>query len=171
MTSTKRYFEEKQRMNQWFIWVVLLLLNGITAVAVYVQIIEKHPVGNNPMSNVGLIILSVLMVALTVFILSVRLETQIFSDHITFKLSPFHVKTRIVKHEELQSIEVRKYNPILEYGGWGLRGFGKNVAYNISGNQGIQLELKNGKRILLGTRNPDAVREVLRVAGYIKSGN
>jgi hypothetical protein len=166
MTSTKRYFEEKQRMNQWFIWVVLLLLNGITAVAVYVQIIEKHPVGNNPMSNVGLIILSVLMVAFTAFILSVRLEIQIDSDHIAFKLSPFHVKTRIIKHDELQSIAVRKYKPILEYGGWGLRGFGKNVAYNISGNQGIQLELKNGKRILLGTQNPDAAREALHAAGY-----
>jgi hypothetical protein len=167
MAQIKRYFEERQRMNQWFIWVVLLLINGVTAVSVYVQIIEKQPVGNNPMSNVGLIILSVLMVAFTVFILSVRLETQILGDHITYKLSPFHLKARIVKFDELQSIGVRKYNPILEYGGWGLRGFGKNIAYNISGNQGIQLELKTGQRILLGTKNPKAVQEALQAVGLI----
>lgn len=167
MAQTQCYFEERQRMNQWFIWVVLLLINGVTAVSVYVQIIEKQPVGNNPMSNVGLIILSVLMVAFTVFVLSVRLETQILGDHIAYKLSPFHLKTRIVKFDELRSIGVRKYNPILEYGGWGLRGFGKNVAYNISGSQGIQLELKSGHRILLGTKNPDAVQEALRAAGMI----
>lgn len=166
MEPTACYFEEKQRMNQWFIWVVLLFLNGLSAVGVYVQIIEKQPVGNNPMSDIGLIILAVFMVALTVFILSVRLETKIFEDHIAFRLSPFHLKVRQIKRDQLKSIDVRTYKPILEYGGWGLRGMGKNVAYNISGNQGIQLELHNGKRILLGTRQPDAARAALNAAGY-----
>jgi len=166
METTACYFEEKQRMNQWFIWVVLLIINGITAVSVYVQIIEKQPVGNNPISDVGLIILAVFMVAFTVFILSVRLETRIFEDHIAFRLSPFHLKARRIERDQLKIIDVRKYKPILEYGGWGLRGMGKNVAYNISGNQGIQLELHNGKRILLGTRQPDAARAALDAAGY-----
>lgn len=162
-------FEESQRLNQWFIWVILLMINGITAVSVYLQIFEKQPVGNKPMSDLGLIILAVAMVAFTVFILSVRLETRIFTQQIQCKLSPFHLKKRIYKHDELASVSVRTYKPILEYGGWGLRGFGKNVAFNISGNEGIQLELKNGKRILIGTRQSEAAAKALQLAGFTLS--
>jgi len=36
------------------------------------------------------------------------------------------------------------------------------VAYNISGNMGLQLELKNGKKILLGTRKPTELEDVLK---------
>jgi len=62
---------------------------------------------------------------------------------------------------------VRKYSPIGEYGGWGYRVAGKRsgVAYNISGNMGIQIELKNGKKILLGTRKPEEAKEALRKSG------
>jgi len=61
---------------------------------------------------------------------------------------------------------LRKYNPILEYGGWGVRtqwGIRWNsIAYNAWGNKGLQLELSNGKQILIGTRKPLEMYEVLR---------
>lgn len=50
---------------------------------------------------------------------------------------------------------MRLYRPIKEFGGWGMRTAfnGKNgKAYNVSGNVGIQLELKNGSKTLLGTQ-------------------
>nr|MBP6978828.1 hypothetical protein [Lentimicrobiaceae bacterium] len=58
------------------------------------------------------------------------------------------------------------YSTIGEYGGWGYRMGGKKagVAYNISGNMGLQLELKNGKKILLGTKKPVEMEEALKKA-------
>jgi hypothetical protein len=61
------------------------------------------------------------------------------------------------------SIEVRKYSPIKEYGGWGFRyGFKNGKAYNISGNMGLQLILKNGDRILIGTQKPEELETYLK---------
>ena len=48
---------------------------------------------------------------------------------------------------------VRTYSPLGEYGGWGLRYSlsGNGMAYNVSGNKGLQLELSNGKKVLFST--------------------
>ncbi|MGK0329715.1 MAG: hypothetical protein ACJAXF_003214, partial [Polaribacter sp.] len=60
----------------------------------------------------------------------------------------------------------RTYLPISEFGGWGLRGGfffnkGKEKAVNISGNIGIQLILKSGKKLLIGTQKESEAKSVL----------
>ena len=37
------------------------------------------------------------------------------------------------------------------YYGWGIHFFGKGWLYNVSGTQGVELELKNGKKVRIGT--------------------
>ena len=49
----------------------------------------------------------------------------------------------------------------MDYGGWGIKYGLKGLAYNISGNFGIQLELKSGSKILIGTQKPDEVKKLL----------
>ena len=62
--------------------------------------------------------------------------------------------------------EARTYRPILEYGGWGIRyTMGRGWAYNVSGNQGVQLELASGKRILIGSQRAE---ELARAIGEAK---
>jgi len=53
--------------------------------------------------------------------------------------------------------EARIYHPIREYGGWGVRygGRRRGWAYNVSGNCGVQLELQDGTRILIGSQRAD----------------
>jgi len=56
---------------------------------------------------------------------------------------------------------VRKYSPLFEYGGWGLRWSLNGKAVNVRGNMGIQVVLKNGSRILIGTSNPEDAKMAL----------
>lgn len=68
--------------------------------------------------------------------------------------------------EQIDSAYVRSYNPIGEYGGWGIRGGklwskSKGKAINVSGDIGIQLELKNGDKLLIGTQKKEEARSVL----------
>lgn len=61
---------------------------------------------------------------------------------------------------------VRTYDALSEYGGWGLKGGAlwnnsKGKAINVSGNIGIQLELKNGKKLLIGTQKKKEAENVL----------
>jgi len=38
-------------------------------------------------------------------------------------------------------------------------------AYNVSGNKGIQLVFTNGRKLLIGTKRPEEVKEILEKLG------
>ena len=54
------------------------------------------------------------------------------------------------------------YRPIREYGGWGIRGFGKRRALNMRGDRGVLLIRKDGSTMLIGSQKP---RELLAALG------
>jgi hypothetical protein len=88
---------------------------------------------------------------LCLFLLSLRLQTTIDKIGVHYKMFPFHFKWQTIKWEEIQQDEIRTYQPLKEYGGWGLRYGRSGKAYTISGKNGLQLYLKNGKKVLIGT--------------------
>jgi hypothetical protein len=64
---------------------------------------------------------------------------------------------------EIASVEVEKYKPIIEFGGWGVRKrfLSRKTAYNISGNMGMRVIMKNGSQIMFGTRKPDEMKHAV----------
>lgn len=101
-------------------------------------------------------------------LLGLRLDTEIRNDGVYVRFFPFALRLKRYGWEEIEKAYVRPYKPLLEYGGWGIRYGRKGKALNVSGNMGLQLELKNGKKLLIGTRKPEvlqAVIEELEVAG------
>lgn len=75
---------------------------------------------------------------------------------------PLHFKWQHIDWTEVSSVYVREYDPLTEYGGWGLKGFAANRAYNVAGSNGLQLVLRNGKRVLVGTQCPNEIRQLLQ---------
>ncbi|MBE9601319.1 hypothetical protein [Pedobacter sp. MC2016-24] len=65
---------------------------------------------------------------------------------------------------------VRKYSPLTEYGGWGIRFglFGQGNAFNVSGNEGLQLEFNDHTKLLIGTKKPAELTETLNKIGQLK---
>jgi hypothetical protein len=55
----------------------------------------------------------------------------------------------------------RTYKPLSEYGGWGIKYGRSGWAYNIIGDQGVQLELDNGKRILIGSQHAEELEQAI----------
>jgi len=67
---------------------------------------------------------------------------------------------------------VRKYNPLLEYGGWGIRGVSKIMfleigkiswVHHIKGIKGIEIEHSDGGKILFGTQDPDSAQKTIGI--------
>ena len=131
------------------------------------QIILGQQFGNKPPSDGFLIFATVtaviFCVSLTLLFLKSRLETEVRQDGIYYRFFPFINKFRKIDPGSLKYAKVRIYHPITEFGGWGIRFSlsGNGVAYTVSGNLGLQLELKNGNKILLGSQKPDEFRSVL----------
>lgn len=119
------------------------------------------------MSNDGLLLTSAIFAAIVLLFLNLKLETYIQSDGIYVRFFPVHFSYRFFAFEELEKSYVRKYSPLWEYGGWGLRYgiFGQGKAFNVAGNQGLQLEFKDGSKLLIGTQKPTELAQVLILLG------
>lgn len=154
-------FTEKQKFTQWWIWLVLIGINGMFLYGIYRQIILNEIFGDNQISNEALIVLYVLTLLITLLFVIMRLDTKINKEGIYVRLYPLHLNFKFYKWDEIEKAYIRKYNPILEFGGWGLRFGFKGMAYNVSGNKGLQLEFKNGNKLLIGTNRAEELKKVL----------
>lgn len=160
------YFREVQRFRQPWLWVLLVGCAAWFTWAAWQQLGQGEPVGSNPMGDAGrLIAWALAALGLPGLFLLTRLRTEVREDGVYLRFSPFHRRDRCFPLEELARVESVTYNPVLEYGGWGIRIGRRGWAYNVSGRLGVRLTLGSGKEILIGTRNPeafvDAVHEAL----------
>jgi|SRR5579871_1042093 len=148
-------FREVQRFTQAWLWIVILLSLSGAFVAIY-EAQNSRAIRNAPGAGPAITILSVISAAVVGWISQAKLITEVRSDALSvrfFLLWP----ERLIPWNEIQSAEPVTYNPLLEYGGWGVR-FGRNGrAYNVKGSRGVQLVLTNGKRILVGSEQPEAL--------------
>lgn len=106
------------------------------------------------------LLLAVLGLCLPLLAWRFRLETTVRADGVHVQLTPF--APRFIPFDEIESAEVRQYHPLREYGGWGLRRGPAGAAYTMRGDRGVQLTLKNGERILIGSEAPEALADAIR---------
>ena len=168
--DNKILFTERQKFNQWWLWLILLGVNMLFLFGVFKQVIGGQQFGNKSMSDTGLIIATGLTILLTLLFVNFRLDTQIKKDGIYVRFFPFHVKFKRYTWDSLTKSYVRQYSAITEYGGWGLKLglFGKGTAYNVSGDKGLQLEFTTNKKLLIGTNKADEITETLNKIGQLK---
>ncbi len=155
-----KVFKETQRFDQW--WLRILLIAALL-VSMSPLIFEYQNVVHSKAELTSIItsVLIILALFLTFWFLF-KLETRIDENGIEYRYLPFHRKARARSWDKIRSISVRKYNPILEYGGWGYRiGLRKKRALNVKGNMGIQIVYNNGRQLLLGTQRPGDAEAVI----------
>ncbi len=158
---SKTLFKETQRFNQKWIIILISIPLIITSWGIVQQIILGKPFGNNPTPDWVLWLSFFVPVLIIVFIFSLTLNTRIDKNGIFYRFSPVHRKDRWIKWSEIKDVYVRKYRPIKEYGGWGFRIGRSGKALNTSGNMGLQIKFKDGKKLLLGTHKPEELERVL----------
>lgn len=149
-------FREVQRFRQVWVLVVVFAVAGLQWVAVVEQLFLNRPFGDKPMPDVPLVLLCLIFgIGLPMLFLFGQLITEVRNDGIYIRFSPFHWSFRRIAFTEIKQSKVRIYHPIREYGGWGIRVRWKRKAYNVSGNHGVELELLNGSRLLIGSQRAE----------------
>lgn len=163
----KTLFKEEQRYRQWYIYVILILAvfasAGPIAYGIYSQEVLHKPFGDNPGETseliVSLVAIVVIMgITITMILLSV-LQTEVRSDGFWYRFPPLIRRWRHISASEIEKYEVRIYNARREFKGHGIkfrsRRYGRG--YTVSGNSGLQIYLKNGKKVLFGTQRKQAL--------------
>ncbi|MEE4257751.1 MAG: DUF6141 family protein [Bacteroidales bacterium] len=158
---TRAYFNETQKFRQWWIWLIILLTVVSWGYALISSLQAEKP--DKATDDLVLMLTSIIPVMLILLILVLRLVTRIRKEGIYIQFKPLQVREKFIPKEQIKSFEVRKYKPLAEYGGWGIRAglrkYGK--AYNVSGNMGLQLYLENGKKLLIGTQKPQEIQKAM----------
>lgn len=70
---------------------------------------------------------------------------------------------RHISLDDISSVEVSKYRPLFEFGGWGWRRrfLSGKTAFNVSGRIGVRVILKNGSQILFGTQKQEKMKRAV----------
>ncbi|MFC5409982.1 hypothetical protein ACFPMF_11730 [Larkinella bovis] len=136
-------YQEKQQFRQPWLWALLI---GVLGISLYRQ--EFVAIG--------------IVVAVLVLFAFLRLDTRINNEGIAYRWFPFQPRPRLIAWHQIEQVKVREYSPLGEFGGWGIRFGWKATAHTVSGNAGIEIRLKNKKRlVLIGTQQPEEVRRVI----------
>ncbi len=133
------------------------------AYGMYRQLIVGQPWGDRPLSDNGLMVVGslafLLFFAFFYLLFRIELVVEVHENHLSIRFPPFSHRTIDLK--DITRCNARTYRPILEYGGWGIRYGWKGMAYNVSGNRGVQLELSSGKRVLIGSQRPEELVQMI----------
>jgi len=154
----KTTFKEEQKFRQWWLWVLLLGMGMFFVIGLYKYFFIKQDFNNNADSNIDLFIFSAVILSVIILFIILKLKTEIDQKGIKVHFYPFFKKT--LKWENIKSAKVLNYGFV---GGWGIRlwtAYG-NI-YNISGNKGVAIELKNGKKLLIGTQKEEELKIILK---------
>jgi len=156
-------YHEVQRLRQVWLWVIVL---GITALMWYtaiMQLLFHTPVGTNPMSDpLAFVFWLFFGLGFPILFFNAKLETVVLGDGIHIRFFPFQLRPKKVAFTELKSCEAKTYRPLLEYGGWGIRLGAKGWAYNTSGREGVELQLRDGKTLLIGSQRSEELYQALQ---------
>ena len=157
-------YEETQYFRQWWVWAILLFAVGPLWYGFFMNLLFGQPFGSPPLSRLLLIFFWFIFgLGLPLLIYKTHLRVWLTPDALNTQFFPFHLKPRQIMFDDIQKAEARVYRPILEYGGWGLRWGGEKhgKAYIVSRNQGVQLLLKDGQRLLLGSQKAQILEEAI----------
>lgn len=155
-----RVFNEQQRFTQS--WLIALV--GVSILVPVGLMTKELMQENSTMSTVEFVIILGSMLLFTLPLFIIKLTSRIDEKGIHYRFFPFHRSVRTILWSEIRRMYVRQYNPIAEYGGWGIKpswNKGHGLAVNVAGDVGLQLELNNGKKFLLGTQKEDEVKRII----------
>ena len=142
-------FEEKQKFTQWWFWTIILGLPILMSIFILSEHFGDHPM---PINEVAFVLFLSWAYVLLFWILSLR--TKIDSNKIVIQFFPLRKKR--IGWDEVDSAEVLNYGNV---GGYGIRMLTKyGTVYNIDGQMGLFLQLKNGKKICIGTQRAEELR-------------
>lgn len=149
---------ERQRPPWYF---SLAIVSGCIVFGIVVLVLIFST--NLPPRAAAILVIAWLAAALVDgLIASLGLVSDVYPDRLDVYFTPLHFPCRKILWEEIETIYSRSYSPLEEYGGWGIRRGKSGSAYNLKGSQGIQVELKDGRKFLIGTQQPDAFMQAVK---------
>jgi hypothetical protein len=165
---SRAYLEETQTLkeSQWIWGLMIVSAAGSIlplAYGLYWQVGQGEQWGNEPMSDNGLIGLTIFVVVciavMFVCMAVTKLQLKIDQVGVHYRFVPYRRKWSLITPHEIESYEVNKMKSFL---GICRMGYHKNVlnnstTLNLVGTKQIMLRLRSNRKIMIGTTNAEGV--------------
>lgn len=176
--SNHLYFQEAQRFPLW-----------IKAIALLSVVVLAYPAVLMWMEGSRFVAIALIFTALALFFLLlavpnfvIRLVTRLDSSYLYLRIYPLKLpvpflppRVRNVPLEDIAHWEVRTYRPLFDREYWGThfwslgRAFGGGgylymMKVNPLSGRGVQLRLRSGERLLVGSEHPEALASAITLA-------
>lgn len=106
----------------------------------------------------GLAVVTQIFMALLICSLF-KMTTKVLRDEVKVIFGYFPVYTRRIAIQDIRSFEAVKYNPIAEFGGWGIKMRKGWTALSMSGNLGVRVVIADQRNVLIGSTRPDLLSQ------------
>lgn len=156
-------FHEEQRFHQRRLWVLPAILPAGFLLLLIWQVVLGYPVGRQPLSNGNVIGWTIFLWLVYGRLITVKLVTEVGEDKLSISLRGLWTLRRI-RLATIGKAQAVVYNPVEDYGGYGIRSNRKGRAYIASGDRGVRLTLPSGAKVLIGSQRPDELARVLTTA-------
>lgn len=133
-------------------WIMYLMLMTEIPMLVLVTVLLLNSAEDPSEAMLHLVIIFSIMAIAFALLMTIKLDVRLDHKGIHYKYFPFINNWRLIPKSDIISIEVIKYNPISDYGGWGLKGNKTTKAYSIVGDMGILLDVGEEKKLMVGTQ-------------------
>lgn len=158
-------FREVQKPRQIWLWILILAIAMLMWFGFIKQVLLGIPFGDNPAPNAILTILWVvfgIVFPLGLLLGFVKLITEVRNDGLYVRFVPFHIHYKSFLFKDIVGYSNITYNSLARFGGYGIRfNFNGETAYNMGGTQGIEIQLRRNKIVVVGSQNPDELIKAL----------
>ena len=156
------HFRETQPMNRvaWVMFFVVALA-ALMWYTLIMQVFMGQQVGTSPGPDWMVILFWLLFgIFFPLAFYFLQMEVIVDPQAVRIKYKPF--VNRTIPLAEITDCAARTYNPVREYGGWGIRGMmGSKRAYTTTGIEGVELTLRDGEQIMIGSQHAELLAKAI----------
>lgn len=156
------YFQEDARQQGW----KSLLLATIVLIPlgyIWMRLAFGNAAEDSLLEPLLLLSVSSLIVlgGFLYFQTQLRLHSEIDEEGIHFQMRPLHRTMQHIPWDEIVDCRIIKTSFWGNLSGWGIEFSSIRPSYSLSGKNGIELWLRNGQRVFIGTNSPQKLKKVI----------
>lgn len=92
------------------------------------------------------------------------MRVSVSPSRISVRLGIINWKLMEITPDQVVSAEVAHFNPIRDFGGWGIRISRSKKGFFLAGNQGVLITPKKGMPVLIGSNQPQELLQAVQTA-------
>jgi hypothetical protein len=139
------YYTETQNIQHFWIRLILLFEIIVFSGIIYRQLVMEKPFGPYPVTDSGLIILSLLMIIPVVILFFIKIKITVSREEVCYKMLPLGLFQYRIARQQLMSFSIETKNA------------GKS-----NETSGLKLELKNEKNLFLPSKKPKQMHQAVQ---------